>query len=156
MPPRAAAPSGGPGPHRTGAPTTKPKPPADRVVVLGAPRGIGREPAPALRAGGGDALISVSSVESRVALPRHSACSASEHAVEGMVDALRRDLLAEGAPVSVTSITPASVNTPLLTSAAHTLEVEPTGPPPPCRPGVGSAGRTVSAGSHGPGLGFCP
>jgi NAD(P)-dependent dehydrogenase (short-subunit alcohol dehydrogenase family) len=91
---------------------------------------------PRLREAGGGALIAVSSVESRVALPRHSAYSASKHAVEGMTDALRRDLLAEGAPISVTSIKPATINTPLFTSAAHTLDVEPTGPPPVYQPSV--------------------
>ena len=38
--------------------------------------------------------------ESIVALPLRSAYSASKHAVEGTVDGLRRDLLAEGAPIS--------------------------------------------------------
>lgn len=118
---------------------------------------------PRLREAGGGALIAVSSVESRVALPRHSAYSASKHAVEGMTDALRRDLLAEGAPISVTSIKPATINTPFFTSAAHTLDVEPTGPPPVYQPSVvadcvlyaaehpvrdlyaGGAGRVMSA-----------
>ncbi|GEO96848.1 SDR family oxidoreductase [Kocuria turfanensis] len=118
---------------------------------------------PRLRATGGGALITVSSVESRVALPRHSAYAASKHAVEGMTDALRRDLMAEGAPISVTSIKPATINTPFFTSAAHTLDVEPTGPPPVYQPSVvadcvlyaaehpvrdlyaGGAGRVMSA-----------
>lgn len=91
---------------------------------------------PRLRAAGGGALIAVSSVESMVSLPRHSAYSASKHAVEGMIDGLRRDLMAEGAPVSVTSIKPGTVNTPFFTNAAHTMDVEPTGPPPIYQPAV--------------------
>ncbi|GAB2605896.1 SDR family oxidoreductase [Kocuria himachalensis] len=91
---------------------------------------------PHLRQAGGGALIAISSVESTVALPRHSAYSASKHAVEGMIDGLRRDLMAEGAPISVTSIKPGTINTPFFTSAAHTMDVEPTGPPPIYQPSV--------------------
>lgn len=91
---------------------------------------------PRLRQAGGGALISVSSVESKVSLPRHSAYSASKHAVEGMIDGLRRDLLSEGAPISVTSIKPGTINTPFFTNAANTMDVEPTGPPPIYQPAV--------------------
>lgn len=91
---------------------------------------------PRLRQAGGGALIAVSSVESKVSLPRHSAYSASKHAVEGMIDGLRRDLLAEGAPISVTSVKPGTVNTPFFTNAAHTMDVEPVGPPPIYQPSV--------------------
>ena len=91
---------------------------------------------PHLRQAGGGALISISSVESMVSLPWHSAYSASKHAVEGMIDGLRRDLLAEGAPISVTSIKPGTINTPFFTNAAHTMDVEPTGTPPIYQPAV--------------------
>ena len=91
---------------------------------------------PRLREAGGGALISVSSVESKVSLTRHSAYSASKHAVEGVVDGLRRDLLADGAPISVTSVKPGTVNTPFFSNAAHTMDVEPVGPPPIYQPSV--------------------
>ena len=91
---------------------------------------------PRLRETGGGAVISISSVESIVSLPNHAAYSASKHAVEGAMDALRRDLLAEGAPISVTSIKPATINTPLFANSRSKLDVFPKGPPPFYQPGV--------------------
>jgi len=90
---------------------------------------------PHLKASGG-ALIVLSSVESRVALPLHGAYAASKHALEGFTEALRRELLAEGAPVSVTSIKPASVNTPIFAHSRNRMEVEPKGPPQIYHPDV--------------------
>ena len=55
---------------------------------------------PRLRRNGGGALISVSLVEGSVSLPLTSAYAASKHAVEGALDALRRELLAENVPIS--------------------------------------------------------
>lgn len=91
---------------------------------------------PHLRKAGGGALIAISSVESIVALPLHSAYSASKHAVEGFVDALRRELQAEGAPISVTSIKPGTINTPFFNNARNKMDVKPMGPPPIYHPGV--------------------
>ena len=90
---------------------------------------------PHLRKHGG-ALIAISSVESIVSLPLHSAYSASKHAVEGAFDGLRRELMAEGAPVSVTSIKPATINTPFFRNARSKLDVIPKGPPPIYEPSV--------------------
>ncbi|HEY4613891.1 MAG TPA: SDR family oxidoreductase [Citricoccus sp.] len=91
---------------------------------------------PRLREAGGGALIAISSVEGLVATPWQSAYSASKHAVEGVIDGLRRDLRAEGVPISVTSIKPATINTPLFTNAGHNMAVEPQGPPPVYPPSV--------------------
>ncbi|WP_375420843.1 SDR family oxidoreductase [uncultured Sphingomonas sp.] len=88
---------------------------------------------PYLREHGG-ALIVISSVESIVALPLHSAYSASKHAIEGAFDGLRRELMAEKAPVSVTSIKPATINTPFFSNAGSKLDVMPKGPPPIYQP----------------------
>jgi NAD(P)-dependent dehydrogenase (short-subunit alcohol dehydrogenase family) len=85
---------------------------------------------PALRRAGGGALIAISSVESIVSLPLHAAYSASKHAVEGAMDALRRELMAEGAPISVTSVKPGTINTPLFTNARNKMDVKPKGPSP--------------------------
>jgi NAD(P)-dependent dehydrogenase (short-subunit alcohol dehydrogenase family) len=90
---------------------------------------------PHLREHGG-ALIVISSVESIVSLPLHSAYAASKHAIEGAFDALRRELMAEGAPVSVTSIKPATINTPFFTNSRSKLDVAPKGPPPFYDPAV--------------------
>ena len=91
---------------------------------------------PRLRAAGGGALIAISSVESIVSLPLHSAYSASKHAVEGFIDALRRELMAEGAPISVTSVKPGTINTPFFDNSRNKMNVKPKGPPPFYDPGV--------------------
>lgn len=91
---------------------------------------------PRLRQAGGGALIAISSVESIVSLPLHSAYSASKHAVEGFTDALRRELMAEGAPISVTSVKPATINTPFFSNSANRMDVKPKGPPPFYQPAV--------------------
>ena len=90
---------------------------------------------PHLRQQGG-AMISISSVESLSALPLHSAYAASKHAVEGMIEALRRELRAEGAPISVTSIKPATINTPFFTKSRNKMKQKPQGPPPVYDPNV--------------------
>jgi NAD(P)-dependent dehydrogenase (short-subunit alcohol dehydrogenase family) len=93
---------------------------------------------PHLRRAGQGAIIAISSVESIVALPLHSAYSASKHAVEGAMDALRRDLMAQGAPISVTSVKPGSVDTSFFAVATvapdrvarNSDDVPPQAPPP--------------------------
>lgn len=91
---------------------------------------------PRLRQSGGGALIVISSVEGLVSLPLHSAYATSKHAIEGLVDTIRRELMAEGAPVSVTSIRPASINTPFFNNARSKIGVKPKGAPPVYDPGV--------------------
>jgi NAD(P)-dependent dehydrogenase (short-subunit alcohol dehydrogenase family) len=91
---------------------------------------------PALRRAGGGALIAISSVEALVSLPMHAAYSGSKHAVEGAMDALRRELRHERAPISVTSIKPGTINTPFFANARNKMEVFPKGPPPWYQPGV--------------------
>lgn len=90
---------------------------------------------PHLRRQGG-ALIAISSVESIVSLPLHSAYAASKHAVEGAFDALRRELMADRVPVSVTSIKPATINTPFFANSRSKLDVKPQGAPPFYEPEV--------------------
>ena len=91
---------------------------------------------PALRRAGGGALIAISSVEALVSLPMHAAYSASKHAVEGAMDALRRELMSENAPISVTSIKPGTINTPFFANARNKMDVAPKGPPPWYQPKV--------------------
>ena len=91
---------------------------------------------PLLRERGGGALIAISSVEGIVSMPLHSAYSASKHAVEGAMDALRRELRADGVPISVTSVKPATVNTPFFDNSRNKMDVKPKGPPPIYQPGV--------------------
>jgi hypothetical protein len=85
---------------------------------------------PHLRAGGGGALIHISSIEARRALPYQSAYAASKHGLTGMLETLRLELQHEGVPVSVTEIMPASINTPFFEKARTKMGVKPTGVPP--------------------------
>jgi NADP-dependent 3-hydroxy acid dehydrogenase YdfG len=82
-----------------------------------------------LRQGGG-ALINVGSVESDRAFPLQGYYAASKHAVKGFTDALRTELEADGAPVSVTLIKPASIGTPMPQHAHDLTAAEPKFPPP--------------------------
>lgn len=91
---------------------------------------------PRLRETGGGALIAISSVEGIVSLPMHSHYAATKHAVEGLFDGIRRELMAEGVPISVTSIKPGSINTPFFTNAMNKLSVKPQGAPPVYQPDV--------------------
>ncbi|MGW5570375.1 SDR family oxidoreductase [Nocardia thailandica] len=102
---------------------------------------------PRLREAGGGALISIGSGETVVAMPLNSAYAASKHAVEGMLDGLRRELMSEGVPISVTSIKPAAINTPFFDNARNKMDVRPKGAPPFYDPGV-VADCVVYAAAH--------
>ena len=78
----------------------------------------------------GGALINVGSIASDLAFPFQGLYAASKHAVKGFTDTLRMELIAEGAPVSVTLIKPASIDTPLPSRARNYMDREPTLPPP--------------------------
>lgn len=91
---------------------------------------------PRLRDGGGGALIVVSSVEADVPLPYQAAYAASKHGVSGMLRSLRMELAADGAPIAVTQIQPAGIDTPLFRSARTRLGVEPKPAPPVYDPDV--------------------
>jgi len=88
---------------------------------------------PHLKKNGG-ALIHVSSIEAKVSVPFNAAYAASKHGVAGFIDALRLELRREGAPVSVTQILPAGINTPLFDHALTRLGVEPRPPAPVYQP----------------------
>jgi NAD(P)-dependent dehydrogenase (short-subunit alcohol dehydrogenase family) len=78
----------------------------------------------------GGALINVGSVVSDVAVPLQGFYSASKHAVKGFTDALRMELEEEGAPVSITLIKPAAIDTPYTRHAKNYLEDQPQHVPP--------------------------
>lgn len=79
----------------------------------------------------GGALINIGSVLSDRAINLQGPYSASKHAVQGITDALRVELEAEGAPVSVTLIKPSSVDTPYVEHARNLLDSEGLKVPPP-------------------------
>ncbi|AWN44008.1 SDR family oxidoreductase [Methylobacterium durans] len=78
----------------------------------------------------GGALINVGSVASDLAFPFQGLYATSKHAVKGFTDTLRMELIAEGAPVSVTLVKPTSIDTPLPQRARNYMDREPTLPPP--------------------------
>lgn len=61
----------------------------------------------------GGALIHVTSVEAWRTAPYQSAYGASKHGIHGFLQVLRVELAGENAPVSVTEILPAAINTPI-------------------------------------------
>jgi NAD(P)-dependent dehydrogenase (short-subunit alcohol dehydrogenase family) len=105
------------------------------VTFMGQVNGA-RAALPHLRREGRGALIAISSVESRVGMPLHTSYSAAKHATEGFLDALRRELLHDGVPVSVTSVKPTTINTPFFDNARTKMGVKPQGPPPRYEPSV--------------------
>jgi short-subunit dehydrogenase len=60
----------------------------------------------------GGAIINLGSEVSDIAIPLQGMYSASKHAVKGFTDAFRVELMEDKAPVSVTLIKPAGINTP--------------------------------------------
>ena len=120
---------------------------------------------PYLRNRGG-ALINLGSEVSEVAVPLQGIYSASKHAVKGYTDALRIELDADRAPVSVTLIRPAAIDTMFVVHAKNYLDVRPKLPPPIYAPEVvadailfaaehprrdvyvGAASRLMKTGAH--------
>ena len=78
----------------------------------------------------GGALINIGSEVSDRAVPLQGMYSASKHAIKGFTDALRMELEADEAPVSVTLIKPASIDTAFVEHAKNYLDVEPQLPAP--------------------------
>jgi NAD(P)-dependent dehydrogenase (short-subunit alcohol dehydrogenase family) len=102
---------------------------------------------PHIKRQGSGAIIVVSSIESQVAFPYHSAYASSKHGITGFVDALRVELQHDGVPISVTNIMPAAINTPFFSSARTKLGVKPAAPPPVYDPGT-VADQIVYAAEH--------
>jgi short-subunit dehydrogenase len=88
---------------------------------------------PHLRQAGG-ALINVGSEVSEATIPLQGMYSASKHAVKAFTDALRMELEADEAPVSVTLIQPTAVDTPYPEHAGNYLSQEPKLPTPMIEP----------------------
>jgi NAD(P)-dependent dehydrogenase (short-subunit alcohol dehydrogenase family) len=90
---------------------------------------------PHLKARGG-ALINIGSVLSDTGYPLQGHYTASKHAVKGFTDSLRLELESAEAPVSVTLVQPAAIDTPYPEHAKSYLGVEPTHMPPVYAPEV--------------------
>ena len=96
----------------------------------------------------GGAIINLGSVVSDVGFPIQGMYAASKHAIKGFTDAYRMELHEAGAPISVTLIKPASINTPFPRNAKNYLRQEPKLPPPVYRP-EDVANAIVHAAQHG-------
>lgn len=94
------------------------------------------------------ALINVGSTVSDRALPIQGMYSASKHAVKGFTDALRMELEADQAPISVSLVKPGSINTPWTQHARNYMDREPKVPPPVYEPAV--AARAILHCTHTP------
>jgi NAD(P)-dependent dehydrogenase (short-subunit alcohol dehydrogenase family) len=79
---------------------------------------------PHLRGEGG-ALINIGSVLSDTGYPLQGHYSASKHAVKGFTDSLRLEVEESDAPVSITLVQPAAIDTPYTEHARNYLGVEP-------------------------------
>jgi short-subunit dehydrogenase len=79
---------------------------------------------------GGGALINIGSTLSDLPLPLQGASSASKAAVASFTKALRMELIAEHAPVSVTLIKPSAVDTPYRDHARNLTGVAVRNPTP--------------------------
>ncbi|MBV9109474.1 MAG: SDR family NAD(P)-dependent oxidoreductase [Gemmatimonadetes bacterium] len=90
---------------------------------------------PYLRANGG-ALINTGSIVSDTVVPLQGHYSASKHAVKRFTDALRQELMHDGAPISVTLVKPAAIDTPFPDHAANYMDAEPQHPQPVYAPQV--------------------
>jgi NAD(P)-dependent dehydrogenase (short-subunit alcohol dehydrogenase family) len=90
---------------------------------------------PHLKANGG-VLINVGSALSDTGYPLQGHYTASKHAVKGFTDSLRLELERDHAPVVVTLIQPAAIDTPYPEHAKTYLGIEPTHQPPVYTPEV--------------------
>ena len=100
-----------------------------RVNFLGQVYGV-RAALPALRRAGGGVIIGIGSVEGIRAVPLHSPYTASKWALRALYDSLRIELAQEGSPIAVTTILPASIDTPFFEHSRSKLGSMPKPPPP--------------------------
>jgi NAD(P)-dependent dehydrogenase (short-subunit alcohol dehydrogenase family) len=115
-----------------------------RVNFLGQVHGT-HAALPALRRAGGGVLIGISSVEGVRAVPLHAPYTASKFALRAFYDCLRMELAQEGAPIAVTTILPASIDTPFFEHARSKLGAMVKPPPPVYAPEVVAASIVYAA-----------
>lgn len=73
---------------------------------------------PQMREAGRGRIVNIGSITGRIAMPFHGAYASSKHAVEGISDSLRRELVPYGIKVSL--VRPGAINTPF---GKHELEL---------------------------------
>jgi short-subunit dehydrogenase len=79
---------------------------------------------------GGGALINLGSEVSDRSIPLQGIYAASKHAIKAFTDSLRMELEKDKAPMSVTLIRPAAIDTMFAVHAKNYMDKEPTLPPP--------------------------
>jgi NAD(P)-dependent dehydrogenase (short-subunit alcohol dehydrogenase family) len=84
----------------------------------------------------GGALINVGSCLSDRAIPLQGTYCAAKHALKAFTDTLRMELEEAGAPISVTLVKPASIDTPFFDKARSYTGIEPQPVPPVYAPEV--------------------
>jgi short-subunit dehydrogenase len=89
-----------------------------------------------MKARGGGAIINLGSELSDRSVPLQGLYCASKHAVKAFTDALRMELEKEGAPISVTLIKPAAIDTMFAVHAKNYMDKEPALPPPVYAPEI--------------------
>ena len=92
-------------------------------------------------------MINVGSALSDRAIPLQGIYCGAKHALKAFTDTLRMELEDEGAPISVTLVKPASIDTPFFEKARTYLGVEPQPVPPVYAPEV-VAGVILHAAQH--------
>ena len=75
---------------------------------------------PQMREAGRGRIVNIGSIAGRIASPFQGAYAATKHAVEGLSDSLRRELVPHGIKVSV--VRPGAINTPFGAHEAEMLE----------------------------------
>lgn len=83
-----------------------------------------------MKKSGGGALINLGSELSDHGIPLQGMYAASKHAVKGFTDSLRIELEKEGAPLSVTLVKPAGIDTMFAVHAKNYMDREPKLPAP--------------------------
>jgi short-subunit dehydrogenase len=83
-----------------------------------------------MKSRGGGALINLGSELSDRAIPLQGMYSASKHAIKAFTDSLRMELEKDKAPISVTLIKPAAIDTMFTVHARNYMDKEPALPPP--------------------------
>src|SRR3712207_1549880 len=91
---------------------------------------------PHLKREGRGALVHVTSVVGRRAVPLQGAYCAAQHGVAGLLETLRVERRPERWPIGVTNVMPAAINTPFFDKARTRLGVKPKGFPPLYAPRV--------------------
>jgi short-subunit dehydrogenase len=84
----------------------------------------------------GGALINVGSALCDRAIPLQGNYCAAKHALKAFTETLRMELEEEGAPISITLVKPASIDTPFFDKARTHLGVEPQPVPPVYAPEI--------------------